>query len=579
MDKGSNVLKPIILASILLILFCLRTIPTLAVQSLWGDEGWSVDFTNGDSPRAVLVKLSTDRHPPFYFLLLDGWREVAGEDEIALRWLAVLGSLLTGACIFQLGQTLWKTEAGLAALFFFVMLDKQGDLSREVRHYTWLMFWGTASAWLLIVWLRSGRFSFFYVLTLIAGLYTHSFMFVLLLIQGIYAFSLLRFSRQMGRLVFLWLLAGIAFLPWGLVFWHQYVVQGALRHDLPVSSETLQWLSRDFLGAPLTLFLGLMVLGLWKAPKSATYYPTLALGLPLLLIFGLPYLSDSLKFLTDRNLSIIIPATALLVGYGIVSFEGFPRHALLAFLLIHGGLTLDAHQVNPPWRLVSHWIAAYQVAGQPVISDIGGAGAALDYHLRQELDPHIRHTSIWNLTEDPRLEPMSALYFEGIAESSGFWYVFWDNDPTFLNTLGGWGYVQTAHEQTSHENSPIHLYRFDLATLQTETLAEFGNALRLHRVVVQSQGEDWQVLLWWSATEQIFTDYTISVFVRNGAGQLISQVDEQPHFAPMSAWEAHTLVFDGHHLPKAEGELGIKVYNGDEILFLANGDEFWRWDG
>ncbi|MBZ0307087.1 MAG: hypothetical protein K8I82_13540, partial [Anaerolineae bacterium] len=92
---------------ILLLLMAFLLIPGLGDKSIWGDEGWSVRFTDGDSPRETIHALTEDRHPPLYFLLLDGWREIAGEKEATMRLLAVFAALFTGAMVYQLGKALF----------------------------------------------------------------------------------------------------------------------------------------------------------------------------------------------------------------------------------------------------------------------------------------------------------------------------------------------------------------------------------------------------------------------------------------------------------------------------------------
>ena len=56
----------------------------LAAQSFWNDEGNSARLSER-SPRLIVEGTAGDIHPPLYYLLLRGWRALAGDSEFGLR--------------------------------------------------------------------------------------------------------------------------------------------------------------------------------------------------------------------------------------------------------------------------------------------------------------------------------------------------------------------------------------------------------------------------------------------------------------------------------------------------------------
>jgi mannosyltransferase len=575
------------LSVLLLLLLATRIIPGLNNESLWGDEGWSIRFTDGDGLRDVSAALAEDRHPPLYFWMLYGWRHLTGDDEIPLRFLAALGELLAAAVLFRLGRALFDAPAGLAALLIFVLLDKQIVFSREVRHYTWLMLWTAASTWALWAMLRRDRprWRWLYLLTVIAGLYTHTFMLIVLLVHGIYTFPPRR------TLIYLWLCAGIAFAPWSLIFYNQFSEQGGLRHDFPLTWDTAELLTREFLGVPVALFAGLLLIGVFSPflhvyAKSRPRFhsvllPVLGAALPVIVVVGLPQINDSWRLLTDRNLAIMLPFLALLGGLGLTAFKGFPRTALIAFLLVNGLLTSDVDPNHPPMRPIARYVAAHQVDDQPVIFETGGADPSLEYHLKQEGLAEVPLLSILNvrkrMEQDPAFEPFAYLRFEVLNNVDGFWYIYWNNDPQFLNALEGWGYIRTATAFDTHLGAPIYMYRYDAPSLLEEENTAWQGGIQLHRVATEIQEDVLAVSLWWSSETPLSADYTVSVFLLNDAGTLVEQHDGYPGEgrAPTSSWAPNTLIYDAHRIPFEPGqyELCIKVYNGaDGSILLTKQD-------
>jgi hypothetical protein len=577
-----------------LLLFSLLALPALPQVPLTGDEGWTWDFTNSDSPRRVVEALLIDRHPPLYFVGLWGWRQGAGESLIALRLPAVWGGLLGAACIYRLGRRLYGEKTALAALLLAVLSDKALVFSTEARHYSLLMLWTSASTWALVMYLhpagvkpRRGRL-LAYTACIIAGLYTHSFMALVLAVQGLYALGMARFWRVMGA----WGLGGLAFAPWSLAFVHQFLIQGGLRHDLPFSVEVAERLSREFIGTPLALGVVLLVLGAFAARqgRQSAALPLLGLTLPLAFILLAPRFSAEARFLTDRNLAILLPFLFLLLGRGLASLEPFAYRAFLLFILLHGLSQQDAPESIPPVHELAQTMTAGQVDDQPLVLDVGGMSASLAYHVTQALQPPPPLIRFFSLAPQiaSHVDRLTVFRFEELGGTEGFWYAHWTPQTTFLDGLEAWGYQRTYSQAYPHLDGQLFVYRYDRADLIRQEVTRFGEVLRLHRASYPAHLERgaraFNVNLLWSTAAPLPTDYTVSVFWLAEDGALGGQQDNYPQEGtrPTSTWPSDALLFDSYLLPappqRGDYVLGLKVYNGMDgsLLRPLTGGDFWQ---
>ena len=95
---------------------------------------------------------------------------------------------------------------------------------------------------------------------------------------------------------------------------------------------------------------------------------------------------------------------------------------------------------------------------------------------------------------------------------------------------------------------------------------------------VQSIHDNFYVELFWSTEITLERDYTISVFLLDEAGQVITQIDSQPFLGerPTSSWQIGELIYDPKKLdlPQALAagsyQIGVTVYHieNEEILRL-----------
>lgn len=561
----------------------------LNLQGLWGDEGWSVEFSDPQRPTEITQRLVTDLHPPLYFIGLGWWRNMAGDSEIAMRVLAVFAALLTVAMIGRIGRQLFSPSAGIMAALVLALADKHIVLSQEVRHYPLAFMWMALSSLIFLDWLKSPkrRNSLVYALVIIAGLYTHYYTALILVVQLVYGVFFLETWRQVGKLLLLIGAASLAFVPWAFVAIYQLQIRPeGILHSMSRSWDTLSFLTVDFLGRPVVLLGGLLLLGLpfWSRKNTrytpnSEWYAVLWFGLPILIsIVIYPVVS----VLTDRNMALVLLPMALLVGHGVSRFQAPAQYFLAALIAINGVTSLDSYFEHPPSREMAAYISQNYPLGEPVVMDVGGEDKALRYHLREVLPQDTQIVSLHQWRID------YGVYFLGVLgqlleDNDGFWVAYWVNEDKAWDLppmLAQYGYIQSASQRFYHLDYPIDLYHYDRLPALDEALAVYDGQIRLHRVKSPTMlplGQTLEVSLWWSSEHTLTESYSVSVFLLDDAGRLAggAQHDGPPQngAAPTNTWQVDEIILDSHAIPTqglASGtyRVAIKVYNSMDGFIL-----------
>ncbi|MBN1966881.1 MAG: glycosyltransferase family 39 protein, partial [Anaerolineae bacterium] len=360
-----------------LLLAAYTRIHDLNAQGLWGDEGWSIWLARGDSLRDLTMTMVADHHGPVYSALLRAWDAVAGHTVLALRMITVLFSVASIALIYRLGRELFSPAAGVGAALAFTMMDKHVVLTQEVRDYPMIFFVMIGIAYFYLRWRRrpTGGSAFGFVLFSIVGLYLQYYCYMVNLAILVHALVTLRGRDRWRHFAALNALIALAFLPWVPIVVHQFVntpvnSETLNIHGMPFNRHTIEYLATESFGKPVALY-GLLMLVGWLGGLLRTPGPMA--GLPrsrrldgaLLgaLWFGVPILITAAlhtryPLITDRNISVIMPGIALLVGFGLTAFERFGLAWVIALILVHGLFTTSAYYVKPPWRALAQDVAA-----------------------------------------------------------------------------------------------------------------------------------------------------------------------------------------------------------------------------
>ena len=598
----------------------------LNAQGMWGDEGWSIWLARGDTLRDLTMTMVFDHHGPVYSALLRGWELLAGETVLALRWITALFSLASIALLYALGRELFNPAAGVCAALAFALMDKHVVLTQEVRDYPMVFFTMIAIALFYARWRRAprGGNAFWFVAASVFGLYLHYYCYMVNLAILLHAALTLRGRERWRHFLALNALIALAFAPWLPVVVHQFIntpvdSEVLTIHGMPLNRHTVDYLASESFGKPIALYGLLLIVGAWgplsdrlpgvlgRIPRSRR----LSGALLALLWFALPVLitvslHSRYPLLTDRNISVIMPAIALLVGAGLTAFEPFGAAFLVALVVINGLLTTSSYFDKPPWREMAADVSARYPGGEPVLLDVEGEHAAAWYHFSLELPVDVDRilnllpaeaegtdlaVSLYDLRKRyggdfiPRLQRI-------LAETDGLWLAYWGDEAKkhdIFDALALAGFVRTATLPYEHHGYPIYAYRYDRADSFGAPLVTFGTdaPIALRRAVwpqTARAGERVHALLWWSASATPPADYTVSVFLLDGAGVLRAQHDGFPADGarPTSTWAAEELLFDAHtlrlpkDLPPGTYTLGVKLYTwwDGAILLTADGAEY-----
>ncbi|HTP11176.1 MAG TPA: glycosyltransferase family 39 protein [Anaerolineae bacterium] len=232
-----------LLLFIILLAFALRVFH-LDTQSIWYDEGLSIQLAQQDPAQAIALSATTD-HPPLHTLLLGGWMRVAGASDFVVRYLSVFCGILVVVLTYVLGKR-YDERTGLIAAGLMALAPLAIYYSQETRGYmllTALILTSILAVLRLLNDDRRKRVWFTYIAAMALALYTHYFA------------------------AFAWAAINVG---WGIVWFmtsdHTKTGQGEGRFRLFAS-----WILAQLI--VLTCFLPWIPNALAQAGSNATYFP------------------------------------------------------------------------------------------------------------------------------------------------------------------------------------------------------------------------------------------------------------------------------------------------------------------
>ncbi len=558
-------------------------------ESFWADEGWTMVLSRGPSLSDVVTTMANDQPPPLYFALFHYWTLLAGNSEFVARLFSAFWSLLGVALIYRLGRDLFNPAAGIFGALILALADNDIMMAQETRHYTQMATLAVLSAVFYFRYLRHSRRidGIGWLLSSIALMYTHYLGAFILLVQLLHILICARPLRRLLDLLFRWVLIGVGWLPWALVFINQSLVRYTrpilFRSSLPNTPETFVTVRGDLFGAHFGLMFGLLLLGLLYVryrdgfpivrirPIAPTIYLLLWFALPILLIV---LINTRYEILTPRNFLLITPVIALLIGHGLTNLDRTARTFLVIVIVVVNLTTVDAYFIKPPWRQVAKDILDYRLADEPVLMDVWVDDFALRYHIGRDLG--IDPVTLPLISIPEWLEKYKDAFYvrllDYVNSKNAVWMADWSKDEDgVLQLLQSHGFVRTATQIETHlETNLIRIYRYDRVPTSSP-LAIFADKLALMRTQFDStvaRGGRLPVALWWSVQANLGLDYSTSVFLLDSNGVLVAQHDGSSldGKSPMHEWQAGDLRFDRPaipipaNLPPGEYRIGLKVY-------------------
>jgi cellulose synthase/poly-beta-1,6-N-acetylglucosamine synthase-like glycosyltransferase len=158
----------------------------LTEWSLSGSELHWLGRASGPLP--TLFIMPGDPQPPLYAIVLRAWLSVAGTDDVALRLLSVVFSVLAILALFALGRALYTNATGLVAAGLFAIGMAQVHFARVVGPHAMTVVLMTVSWYFFTKLATDDRLAGLgYAVTTAALLYTHLVGIALLLTQWAYA--------------------------------------------------------------------------------------------------------------------------------------------------------------------------------------------------------------------------------------------------------------------------------------------------------------------------------------------------------------------------------------------------------
>ncbi|UCG23003.1 MAG: glycosyltransferase family 39 protein [Chloroflexota bacterium] len=325
---------------VLLLLAAALRFHLLEVQSFWNDEGNSARLS--ERSLALIVEgTASDIHPPLYYVLLRGWREVVSETEFGLRALSAFLGVGLVAAVYSLGRQLAGPighGAAIAGAFVAAVNPALIYYSQEARMYELLAFLALISTLLLVHFLghKSRRFgpAIAFVVVTAAGLYTHYFypavLFAQNMVFGIWLYDQTRSGKKRlwpeARAWLLMMLTTLLlYVPWLPIFFRQ---TGGREGSRPAPGVFLEdsatWLTAGPTGSPEASVITLLAFFLLAATgayfgrtvkRSGLRYTTTLLSMAFVPLLTM-WLIGATQPAFFKFMLVIIPPLCLLAGAG-----------------------------------------------------------------------------------------------------------------------------------------------------------------------------------------------------------------------------------------------------------------------
>jgi len=372
--------------------------------SFWMDEGFSAwivrdEMREPESLRETLRyilnsftntfdHIRNDVHPPLYYLLLDAWTLLSGDNEFSLRLPSALMATLSLAGIYAIGRQCFNTKTGVIALLVLGTAGMYLYYAREARMYSLYLALATLSTWSYLRWWHRPTIfrGIVYGIFLTLMLYTHYTAFLIIIAHGIHTLITIRqwtAKAAIWQILIPFGLSGLCFAVWLPFFIEQFEINtgfaapGALPGDWGTAAALWLKLTGGYtIIFVLTLILSRSIFQIHKHFRA----------LLLLLLWGfLPVIglfainANGLSILQLRYLIPILPAWSLLIAY-LLSEMWIPliknRRIGLALTIFFTGwivytqlATYHIHwQPKPDWRGVVSRAADERSPDQPALA-------------------------------------------------------------------------------------------------------------------------------------------------------------------------------------------------------------------
>ncbi len=577
----------------------------LDAQSFWNDEGNSARLSER-SLSLIIEGTASDIHPPLYYLILRGWRELVGDTEFGLRSFSAFVGVGLVAVTIALGRAMWGRKAwGVWLAGLFVALNPALIYySQETRMYALLAFLAMLSTLILWRWVRVSSVEFrvssfaFYALTITAGLYTHYFFPTIILVHGVVMVVVVgrdffnRQSKIVNRQLLYWLLAllaaGLFYLPWLPVFLRQ--ARGRDTTITPVLqflTDSTQWLllggfvspslARWVVVVAIGLLLMAVVLAVSRWPlavgkkKMAVSRWPLAVGkepaasgqllAAILIPLTLMLLGGLTKEPFYKFMLMAIPPLALLLGWAVqVLWRGKVTRGvgvvaaailILAMLYATREMALNPAYARADYRAIAQRIAADNHPNAGIILNAANQWEVFTYY-------HNEGAPTYPIPRGGHDQAYIAGELDAIAAQHDRLYaIFWgeaEQDPNrFVERWLDANTFKAVDEWVGDVRFVVYAVPSTPATdMNTPLNLRFGDSITLLGYTLAetnlAPGDIVQITLFWQTDTPLETRYKVFLHLVDANGQLVNQRDSEPGggLALTTTWTSGETVLDNH---------------------------------
>lgn len=574
----------------------------LDAQSFWNDEGNSARLS--ERPVALIIEgTASDIHPPLYYLILRGWRDLVGETEFGLRSFSAFIGVGLVAVTIALGQAMWGRQAGGAWLagLFVTINPALVYYSQETRMYEFMAFLATLATLILWRWVSSFQFRVLsfrfqisgwvaYAFVIAAGLYTHYFFPAVILGHGfiVAAFVFNRQSKIVNRKLFYWLLAlliaGSLYLPWLPIFLRQ--ASGRDTTTTPVLHflrDSTQWLllggftspslAREALVVTIGLLLTGFVLAISRVTSQANFSThhaprTTSLSTQhfvLITFFAIPITLMLIGGLTKepfyKFMLMAIPPLALLLGGAVqvlwqkraTKVVGGLAAAFLTLSMLYATreMALNPAYTRANYRAIAHRIAQENHPNAGIILNAANQWEVFTYYHRAGAPTYpIPRGGRDRADIEGELATIA-------AQHDRLYAIFWgeaEQDPNrYVERWLDANTFKAVDEWVGDVRFVVYAVPSAAATeMITPLNLPFGDYITLQGVTIRETtrqpGDIIELTLFWQADVALNNRYKVFLHLVDGMGQLVNQRDSEPGggLALTTTWTPGTTVQDNH---------------------------------
>lgn len=332
--------------------------------SLRLDEAQSLFQTNRDVG-GVLYLVGQDVHVPGYHILLHFWQLLFGNDIVTARLMSLVFFIALIPLTYWLASYAFSSRRiGLFAALLLTLSPFMEWYGSEARMYSMLAFFTVAHQLAFLKLYREGKpvHWVWYVLTAIAGMYTHYF-FAFVLLSDVIFYLAFRKGFAVRRSLPKFTLAAIA-VATAIVPWLWYVTQLGFASNTqpsltqPTSVDLFNTYAQFIIGFQVDA-LNTMIVSLWpiivllaffalqknhRVPREALFFVMAAI-IP---VIGAFIISVTMRpFFQSRYLIVALPALVIFVSWAL---SMYPRiiAIVLRIVLVAAMLVLLTVQILNP---------------------------------------------------------------------------------------------------------------------------------------------------------------------------------------------------------------------------------------